>query len=411
MLAHERVEFEGSQGDRLAARLELPAGDPRGYAVFAHCFTCSKDLAAASRISKALAAKGIAVLRFDFTGLGHSDGEFANTNFSSNVEDIRRAAAWLREHHRAPALLVGHSLGGAAVLAVASSLSEVNAVATIGAPSNAAHLEHLFSESVVEIETSGSAEVSIGGRPFRVQRQFLEDIRGQRLEERISDLGAALMVMHSPIDNIVGVHHAARIFEAARHPKSYVSLGQADHLLTDRADAEYAALVLSAWADRYLPSRGEHPGISTQGVAVEETRSGRYTQVVRARGHQFLGDEPTSVGGDDAGPTPYELLLAALGTCTSMTLRMYADRKGWPLGPVKVRLSHDRIHAKDCEACESTEGRVDRIVRELALPGDLSAEQRTRLLEIADRCPVHRTLESEVHVVTHATQEDATSPT
>jgi len=411
MIAYEQVEFEGSQGHLLAARLETPASLPRGYAVFAHCFTCSKDLAAASRISKALAAKGIAVLRFDFTGLGHSDGEFANTNFSSNVEDIRKAAAWLREHHEAPTLLVGHSLGGAAVLAVASSLPEVRAVATIGAPSDTAHLEHLFSASVPEIESSGSAEVVIGGRPFRVQRQFLEDIRGQHLDARIAEMGAALMVMHSPIDNIVGVHHAARIFDAARHPKSYVSLGEADHLLTRRVDAEYAALVLSAWADRYLPLRTDDPDFSTKGVTVEEMRTGKYAQVIRARGHEFIGDEPTSVGGDDSGPTPYELLMAALGTCTSMTLRMYADRKNWSLGPVKVRMSHEKIHAKDCEACETKDGRVDRIVRELVLSGDLTEEQRIRLLEIADRCPVHRTLESEVQVVTRASDPQAASPT
>ena len=400
MIAHERVEFAGSQGDQLAARLELPTSRPRGYSVFAHCFTCSKDLAAASRIAKALAAKGIAVLRFDFTGLGHSDGEFANTNFSSNVEDVRRAAAWLRTHHEAPSLLVGHSLGGAAVLAVAGSLPEVSAVATIGAPSDTAHLEHLFSSSIAEIEAAGSAEVSIAGRPFRVQKQFLDDIRGQQLAERIGKLDAALMVMHSPVDNIVGVEHAARIYEAARHPKSFLSLGHADHLLTDRADAEYVALVLAAWADRYLPGGPEDATSATEGVRVEETRTGKYTQLVRARTHELIGDEPTSFGGDDAGPTPYEFLMAALGTCTSMTLRMYATHKGWPLGPVKVDLNHDKIHARDCESCETTEGKIDRIVRTISLTGDLTEEQRSRLIEIANRCPVHRTLESEIHVVT-----------
>jgi putative redox protein len=398
----ERVEFPGSQGERLAARLDRPAGPARAFALFAHCFTCSKDVAAASRISRALAERGIGVLRFDFTGLGSSGGEFENTDFSSNVGDVVRAADWLRSEHGAPALLVGHSLGGAAVLAAAARIPEAVAVATLGAPAEPAHVERLFAPARDEIEREGRARVSIAGREFTIRRELLEDLAAQRLEPALAGLRRALLVLHSPTDQIVGIENASRIFQAARHPKSFVSLDRADHLLSRREDAAYAADVIAAWASRYLPATELEaaPGAPQEGVVVEETGEGRFRQSVLAGPHRLVSDEPESMGGDDTGPTPYGLLLAALGACTSMTLRMYAERKGLPLERVRVRLRHEKIHASDCEQCETETGKLDRIDREIELTGDLDPAVRQRLVEIADRCPVHRTLHSELWIET-----------
>ena len=394
----QRIEFTNSRGDRLAARLDRPPGPIRAHALFAHCFTCSMDLAAAGRIARALTERGLAVLRFDFTGLGHSDGEFANTNFSSNVEDLVSASQFLAARAGPPKLLVGHSLGGAAVLAAALRLPEVAAVATIGAPAEPAHVEKLFAADAPEIRERGEAWVELAGRRFRIRRQFLDDLAAQHLEAELPQLRKALLVLHSPVDNVVGIENAGRIFAAARHPKSFVSLDRADHLLRRRADAEYAAEVIAAWAGRYLPAASTEASPPEGEVWVSEAETGRFAQSIRAGRHHWRGDEPAAVGGDDSGPTPYDLLLAALGTCTSMTLRMYADRKGIPLEGVSVRLRHEKIHARDCEECETRSGRVDRIEREIQLAGDLSTELRQRLLEIADRCPVHRTLQSEVSI-------------
>lgn len=395
--------FTGSGGDQLAARLDLPDGEPLAFALFAHCFTCSKDLAAATRISRGLADRGFGVLRFDFTGLGSSEGEFANTDFSSNIEDLVRAADWLRTNHEAPAVLVGHSLGGAAVLAAAAQVPEAVAVATIGAPFDPAHVTELFPAAVRDVlGRDGEADVQLAGRTFRVRQQLLDDLGAQNLTDSIRSLRRALLVFHSPIDEIVDVDNARRIFEAARHPRSFVSLDGADHLLTRRPDAAYVADVLSSWASRYLPDR---PAASTPAdpepgsVTVTATGNGAFQQLVAAGRHRFLADEPVGVG-DDTGPTPYDLLLAGLGTCTSMTLRMYADRKGWPLERVEVRLSHDRVHADDCADCEATAGFVETVDRTIELHGPLSDEQRSGLLAIADRCPVHRTLTSDIHVRT-----------
>lgn len=395
----DRIEFPSAGGHALAARLDPPPGRPRAFALFAHCFTCSKDFVASARIARALAERGVAVLRFDFTGLGGSGGEFANSNFSSNVDDLVAAADWLRQEHEAPALLVGHSLGGAAVLAAAARIPEAVGVATIGAPVDPEHVAELFAGSREEIETRGEAEVQLAGRPFRVRKQLLDDLAGTRLEPAIGALGRALLVLHSPVDNQVGIDNASRIFGAARHPKSFVSLDDADHLLTRPADAAYAAEVIAAWASRFLPAEPEGPRAEDdQEVVVQETGEGKFANAIRVGPHALLADEPTSVGGDDTGPGPYGLLLASLGACTSMTLRLYADRKGWPLERVAVRLRHDKIHARDCAECETREGRVDRIEKSIALEGPLDDEQRGRLLEIADRCPVHRTLHSEVRV-------------
>jgi putative redox protein len=403
----ERVEFTGSQGDVLAARLDRPLAAPRAYALFAHCFTCSKDIFAASRIARALAAYGVAVLRFDFTGLGSSQGEFANTNFSSNVEDLVRAADYLRQHERAPAILIGHSLGGTAVLAAASRVPEAVAVATIGAPADPAHVSRLLAAHTAEIESEGEAEVVLGGRTFRIRKQFLDDLAGHKLDAAIGAMNKALLVLHSPIDETVAIDDAARIFTAAKHPKSFVSLDSADHLLTRPADAEYVAEVLAGWASRYLPAaEAEAPAVADQGeVVVSETGESRFAQAIVAGAHRLAADEPASVGGGDTGPTPYGLLLAALGACTTMTLRLYAERKKLPLEKVSVRLRHEKIHARDCENCETQEGRIDRIEREIVLEGPLDGAQRQRLLEIAEKCPVHRTLHSEVLIESHLSDQ------
>ncbi|MGH3370681.1 MAG: bifunctional alpha/beta hydrolase/OsmC family protein, partial [Nocardioidaceae bacterium] len=375
------------------------------YALFAHCFTCSKDIAAATRISRGLVAEGFGVLRFDFTGLGASGGEFANTTFSSNVEDLVRAAAMLRDRHRPPALLVGHSLGGAAVIAAAQQIPEAVAVATVGAPFDPAHIAGLFpSETIAELDRSGEADVVLAGRSFRVRRSLLEDANAQNLVNALTDLRRPLLVFHSPTDAIVGIDNARLIFEAARHPKSFISLGGADHLLSRPDDAAYVASVLAAWASRYVsgsaPPRADAAEMGAPGVVVvAESGDGRLTQSIRAGRHLLTSDEPLGVG-DDLGPTPYDLLLAALGTCTSMTLRMYADRKGWPLERVAVRLAHGRIHAEDCADPEGKPCIVDQIDRALIVDGPLTDAQRSALLHIAERCPVHRTLTREIRVTT-----------
>ncbi len=397
-----RVDFPGSLGETLAARLELPSEAPAAFALFAHCFTCSKDSLAAVRIARSLAERGIAVLRFDFTGLGGSGGDFANTDFSSNVADLVAAADHLRKTQRAPALLVGHSLGGAAVLAAAEHVPEARAVVTIGAPADASHVERLFADSVPEIERSGAAAVVLGGRRFTVKRQLLEDLREQRQEERIGRLGRALLVMHAPADGTVGIDQASRIFGAARHPKSFVSLDGADHLLTRPADAAWAASVIATWAARYLPAPGEPARAASpgDGVLVEETGAGRFQQRITIGRHQLIADEPQQAGGLGSGPNPYDLLAAALGACKSMTVRMYAERKQWPLEQVAARVTHGKIHAQDCADCETREGRVDEFRVELALGGVLDDEQRARLLEIADRSPEQRTLLGEIKIRT-----------
>ncbi len=390
-----RVSFAGSQTGTLAAELDIPPGGARAFALFAHCFTCSKDIRAAVRVARALEARGIGVLRFDFTGLGHSDGEFSETNFSSNVGDLVAAAAYLEANHQAPALLIGHSLGGAAVLAGAYKIASVKAVATIGAPADPGHVEHLLTGGRADIEERGEAEVSIGGRPFTIKKQFLDDIRESTILDRVADLRVALLVCHAPLDNIVGIENASRIFVAAKHPKSFLSLDNADHLLSRGDDANYVGNAIAVWADRYVPSLE----ISSADGVVTTTGKGFATSV-DASGHRLLADEPRSVGGTETGPTPYDYLLAALGTCTGMTLRMYADRKKLPLESVTVRLSHSKVHADDCADCESGSGKVDVITRTLELHGELTDDQRTRMTQIADKCPVHRTLHNEIVVRT-----------
>ncbi|MBW3535098.1 MAG: bifunctional alpha/beta hydrolase/OsmC family protein [Gemmatimonadetes bacterium] len=403
-MRNERVTFAGAHGDELSARLSLPPdGEVVACALFAHCFTCSKDLKPVVNISRALTQARIAVLRFDFTGLGESEGDFADTTFSSNVDDLLAAAEYMAEAVEAPTLLVGHSLGGAAVLQAAASLPSVRAVCTIGAPFDPAHVKHLFSTSLDAIEASGDAEVTIAGRPFTVSRDFVRDLAGHHMEEVIGSLRRPILIFHSPVDRTVGIENAAKVYEAARHPKSFVSLDDADHLLLEERDSLYVGSVLAAWAARYidLPAEPETlEALRDDGRVAARTTSGAFRTEILARGHALLADEPKAVGGENLGPTPYDLLAAALGACTTMTLRMYADRKGWPLEEAVVRLRHSKLHAEDEERCESEEARLDRLDRDLELTGALDEAQRARLLEIADRCPVHRTLSAGVRIET-----------
>jgi uncharacterized OsmC-like protein/fermentation-respiration switch protein FrsA (DUF1100 family) len=403
----EKFQFEGEGGHQLAAALDLPDGMPIAYALFAHCFTCGKDVLAAKRIAVALAAKGIATLRFDFTGLGSSEGDFANSTFSSNVADLVRAAARLRETRKAPAILIGHSLGGAAILAAAGRVPEAKAVVTIAAPSDPTHVTGLFRDHVDNIRTQGEAKVSLAGRPFTIKREFLDDVAEHNLMDKIAHLHKALLVMHSPTDDTVGIDNATRIFVAAKHPKSFVSLSGADHLLSDRRDSAYVADVIAAWATRYVDlAAAERTAESTEKprqVVVRETRAaGKFQNTVSIGPHHLMADEPAAAGGEDTGPGPYDFLLAGLGACKSMTMRLYADRKSFPLERARVTLNHSKIYAKDCAECETREGMLDQIEVAIGLEGPLDADQRKRILEIADKCPVHRTLTSEIRIVTRA---------
>ncbi len=398
-----RVEFTNKRGETLSGRLDLPEDEkPRAYALFAHCFTCGKNLKAITHIGRSLTAEKLAVLRFDFSGIGESEGEFGQSNFTSNVEDLLSAAAWLSEEYQAPQLLIGHSFGGAAVLQAAQRIEGIRAVATIGAPYDPNHVRHLFSKELENLGAAEVAEVSIAGRRFNIGRSFLDDLDAQSVEKRLSGLKAALLVLHSPLDKVVGIDNATQIYRAAKHPKSFLSLDRADHLLGNEGDARYAGSMIAAWACRYLQFEKE-PGIETDvidnRVTVRTGNEGFYTELF-ANGHPLVADEPTNYGGTDLGPSPYEYLLSALGACTTMTVQMYAQRKKWPLRSAVVRLSHEKIHAEDCRSCVEQQGKIDRFERELELQGELDAEQRQRLLEIAERCPVHRTLHATVEVVT-----------
>ena len=399
-LPRTSISFEGRHGT-LAGALEMPSANPRGFALFAHCFTCGKDSLAASRISRELAGHGIAVLRFDFTGLGDSDGDFANSDFSANIEDLVAAADHLREHYAAPALLIGHSLGGTAVLAAAERIPESKAIVTIGSPASPEHVIALFGTDVERIEDEGKAEVTVGGRPFPIDRSFLDDLRQHEMSERVHNLRKALLIMHSPVDATVNISEATEIFQAAMHPKSFVSLDDADHLLGRREDAEFVAKTIAGWADKYFePDSEDRAEPPEHGHVLVTERNLKFLRHVQSDDHDWLSDEPTRVGGENLGPDPYEFLLAALGTCTSMTIRMYANHKKWDLTDVRVELSHTRDHGPDCERCEEADQVIDVIQRQVWVTGNIDDAQQQRLLEIADRCPVHKTLTGDLRVET-----------
>lgn len=401
LMQNQRIVFHNDRGEKLSGLLDLPAGVPRAFALFAHCFTCSKNLKGAINISRSLTDAGIAVLRFDFTGLGQSEGDFADSNFSSNVSDLLAAARYLEAEHEAPAILIGHSLGGTAVLQAAPELRSAVAVATIGSPADPAHVRHLFADAASDLEALGEAEVQLGGRPFKIKRQFVDDLENHDLPGAVGGLRKALLIMHAPLDEIVEIDNASQLFIAARHPKSFVSLDNADHLLSREADSRYAGSVLAAWASRYLPeARAAATLDGDANEVVARTFIDGFRTDVNAAGHRLNADEPIAVGGSNLGPTPYDLLSAALAACTTMTLKMYATHKNLALTSVTARVTHDKVHADDCGDCESTSGKIDEFRRTLTFDGDLSEEQRARLLDIADKCPVHRTLHSEVKIRT-----------
>ncbi|MEB8388037.1 bifunctional alpha/beta hydrolase/OsmC family protein [Rhodobacteraceae bacterium KMM 6894] len=397
----QRLTFEGHDGSTLSARLDMPDGPHLATALFAHCFTCSKDIPAARRISARLAGAGIAVLRFDFTGLGHSEGEFENTTFTSNIRDLELASGALEARGMAPSLLIGHSLGGAAVLAVARKLPSVRAVATIGAPFDPEHVTQNFKDALCHIQENGVGEVVLGGRAVRIGKDFVEDVKAENLMDDIAHLKCALLVLHAPRDETVGIDNASAIFRAAKHPKSFVTLDGADHLITRPEDAEYAAQVIATWAMRYLDIKAPAPppGAPEGIVRVSEADADGFLQDINAGPrHHVLADEPLAYGGTDRGMSPYGFLSAGLGACTSMTIRMYARRKKWPLTSVRVEVSHDKVHAQD--ASGTTGAKADTFIRTVFLEGDLDSTQRARLLEIADKCPVHQTLEASAHIQT-----------
>ena len=395
------IKFKNSDELELSARLELPLGTkPTAYAIFAHCFTCGKNAKAATNISRQLTQNGFGVLRFDFTGLGESEGAFEETGFESNISDIVSAAAFLDEFYQSPSLLVGHSLGGTAVIHASAKIDSVKAVCTIAAPAEANHVLRVLKHSRAEIQETGKAEVDIGGRPFTIGNTFLTDLEKYSTASVLAKLNKAILIMHSPQDRVVGIENAGELYNAAQHPKSFISLEGADHLILDPDDAQYVAGVLGAWVKRYIPEDKSLSLRTENQTAVRLSDDGFTTEVVTGS-HRFIADEPKSVGGNDLGPSPYQLLNAALGACTAMTLKMYADRKKWDLSEVTVHLNHKSHYAKDMENPESSKSKIDVFERILDIKGDLDDDKRKRLLEIANKCPVHRTLtNTEVKVET-----------
>jgi len=395
----KNLEFKNREGHTLSARLDLPVdGQAMAYALFAHCFTCSKNIKAIAHISRALTREGLAVLRFDFTGLGESEGDFSETNFSSNVDDLIVAADFLKSNYRAPEILIGHSFGGAAVVQAAARIPSSRAVVTIAAPSDPQHLTRTLGSTAASIQKEGQADVTLAGRTFTLKKQFLDDLDFVNMSETLKNLNRALLILHSPIDETVGIENAAQIFQAARHPKSFVSLDTADHLLTNAEDSRYTGAVIAAWARRYVgvPPEAEHQTGPDKNQVITRIGKSGYVTDIMAAGHGLVGDEPVSMGGSDMGPAPFDFLMAGLGTCKAMTLRMYSDRKQWPLEAVTVKLNHKKIDAADCETCRTKEGQLDQFDCEIELNGQLDDQQKKRLMQIADRCPVHRTLHSEI---------------
>ncbi|MGB3591374.1 MAG: bifunctional alpha/beta hydrolase/OsmC family protein [Nonlabens sp.] len=397
----EKVHFKNAAGYELSGRLELPIDQqPHNFAVFAHCFTCGKNFSATRNISRALTTAGFGVLRFDFTGLGNSDGDFSDTNFSGNVDDLLAAIDFLGKNYKAPSLLVGHSLGGAAVIYASAKAQSVKAVATIGAPSDTKHVSHLFADQIEDIESAGEALVQLSGRPFKIKKQFLEDINVQQVTRTLREMRKPILIMHSPQDDTVAIEHAEKLYHAALHPKSFVSLDGADHLLMNKEDSRYVGQVVAGWSSRYLEIPVEEQLDSSYHVVASLDNETQFTTQVKAGRHYFTADEPEDIGGNDYGPTPYELLSSGLATCTVMTIQMYARRKKWKVVNVECHVNYDKKHATDCTNCEDDSAKIDTFIREIKLEGNLDDKQRQRLLQIADKCPVHRTLHSDTQIIT-----------
>jgi len=395
------IKFKNSSGYQLNGRLELPANrTPHNFAVFAHCFTCGKNFSATRNITRALTTAGFGVLRFDFTGLGDSSGDFADTNFSGNVSDLMAAIDYLSEHHKAPTLLIGHSLGGAAAIYASAKAKSIKAVATIGAPSDTQHVQHLFKNDIPEITAQGEAIVQLAGRPFKIKKQFLDDINEQQVTKTLKELRKPILIAHSPQDTTVGIHHAERLYHSAVHPKSFVSLDKADHLLMNKGDAQYIGKVIASWASRYLEIE-EETSLNTQHEIVASLNDDDiYTTNIKAGKHYIVADEPTRVGGNDYGPNPYELLSSSLAACTVMTVQMYVRRKNWPIENIECHVSYGKQHAVDCENCEDEKSKIDTFTRAIKITSNLDEKQLKRVLQIADKCPVHKTLHSDTQVIT-----------
>ncbi|MFT7429494.1 MAG: putative OsmC-like protein/alpha/beta superfamily hydrolase [Nonlabens sp.] len=400
-MSFEKINFKNAQGYELSGRLELPVDRlPHNYAVFAHCFTCSKNFSATKNISRALTNAGFGVLRFDFTGLGDSSGDFEDTNFSGNVDDLLAAVDYLKTSYKAPSLLIGHSLGGAAVIYASAKASSIKAVATIGAPSDTKHVRHLFGDQIEAITKNGEAVVQLSGRPFKIKEQFLKDLNEQQVTATLKELRKPILIAHSPQDKTVGVTHAEKLYQAAMHPKSFISLDGADHLLMDKADSIYIGEVIASWASRYVEQVNDSSFKTENQVAASLDRDAGFTTQMAAGRHYFTADEPESAGGNDFGPTPYELLSSGLAACTVMTIQMYAKRKQWNIKNIECHVNYDKQHALDCENCELETAKIDTFTREIKLTGDLNEKQIQRILQIADKCPVHKTLHSKTHVLT-----------
>lgn len=395
-----KFEFQNQEGISLSGRIDFPLDkQPTAFAIFAHCFTCNKNLLAVKNISRALTDKGFAVMLFDFTGLGASDGNFTDTNFSSNIADLMSAAEYLKSEYIAPKILIGHSLGGAAALFAAKAIESIEAVVTIGAPFDPKHVTHLLEDKIDEIEAKGKAKVNIGGRPFVVSMQFIKDLENRKAADVAKALRKPLLIMHSPQDATVGIKNAANIYTSAHHPKSFISLDGADHLLSQKADSKYAGYMIAAWVEKYIEIEKTEV-LKGKSKVIARTNYGSFTTELKAGNHHLTADEPDSVGGLDLGPTPYDLLSSALAACTSMTIQMYAKRKEWPIDSVIVHVNHEKDYAEDCENCEGAGSKIDRFKRSIEFIGELEEQQIKRLLEIADKCPVHKSLHSEVRIIT-----------
>jgi uncharacterized OsmC-like protein/esterase/lipase len=398
-MEYKKVTFKNESGTTISGRMDLPADrEPLAYALFAHCFTCTKNLKAIAHICRALTDHGMAVLRFDFTGLGESEGDFSETNFSSNIKDLIAAADFMKKEFEPPGILIGHSLGGAAMLHAGSRIGSTRAVVTIGAPADTTQLKNSLKDSWKHIEKEGRAKITIGSRSFTVKKQFLDDLEEVQMQKAIRHLKKPLLIFHSPVDEIVDAENAATIFKAAFHPKSFISLDKADHLLSNEADAIYVGSVIAAWAEKYvdIPEKRKWIEDPRDNRVVARIGQAPYRTDILANGHHLVADEPRAVGGSNVGPTPYDLLVSGLGACTCMTLRMYADRKKWPVDSISVKLKHEKIHAEDCRNCETKSGKLDQIELEIEIKGDLDPDQKTRMLEIAEKCPVHKTFHSEI---------------
>ncbi len=397
----QKVSFKNKNGQQLVGRLELPVDQkPHNYALFAHCFTCTKNLMAVKNVGRALTQKGFGVLRFDFTGLGESEGDFENTNFSGNVADLVEAADFLKREYGAPALIIGHSLGGSAAIFAAEKIAYIKAVAVINSPSHPSHVLQLLKDSKETIAQNGKATVNLGGRDFTIKKQFLDDLENKPLAEIVKKFRRALLILHSPQDQIVGIKNAENIYRAAHHPKSFITLDGADHLLSNTKDSLYAGSIIGQWASRYVEIPPNEQLISKSKVAASLNAADKFTTYLKMGDHSYLADEPTNFGGENYGPTPYEFLSAGLAACTVMTLQMYAKRKKWPLQDVVVHINHSRQHAVDCEFCEDASSKIDTFTTEIQLKGDLDEDQISKLMEIAHKCPVHKTLTSRIQIIT-----------